>query len=62
MFAMQLEVVDRAVYPGKAKNSIDTLSSAVSTVDALEGAVDGTGITKALLLPVVAAKAIPASS
>lgn len=41
MFARQVDVAERSVYPGKAKNSIDTLSKEASTVDALEGAVSG---------------------
>lgn len=42
ILARQVDVAERSVYPGKAKNSIDTLSKEGSTVDALEGAVWGT--------------------
>lgn len=44
MLARHVDVDERSVYPGKAKNSIDTLSKEGSMVDALEGAVWGTVI------------------
>lgn len=51
--ARHVVVADTFIYPGKAKNSIDTLRRRGSTEDAFAGAVDGTVTVTAALVTAI---------